>query len=100
MGYGHRHAADGAEGRLVAMHRFAEDWNVWEMHPNGDEVVLCLSGQIVLHQRHADNSEATVTLTDGEYAINPPGTWHTADVAKEATCLFITAGEGTENRPR
>ena len=41
-----------------------------------------------------------MTLQAGEYAINPPGTWHTADVDHEATGLFITAGMGTEHRPR
>lgn len=98
--YGARHAADGAEGRLVAMHSFAEDWDSWEMHPKGDEVVLCLSGRMTLHQEMADGETATVTLGEGEYAINPPGCWHTADIAGEATALFITAGEGTQHRPR
>ena len=40
-GYSARHAADGAEGRLVTMHTFTESWDVWEMHPVGAEVVLC-----------------------------------------------------------
>ena len=44
--------------------------------------------------------KTTVTLTAGEYAVNPPGTWHTADVDATATALFITAGAGTEHRPR
>ena len=43
---------------------------------------------------------ATVTLGPGDYAINPPGAWHTADVEEEAAALFITAGLGTEHRPR
>jgi quercetin dioxygenase-like cupin family protein len=73
---------------------------MWEMHPLGAEVVLCTAGAITLHQEHADGSTATVTLDSGEYAINPPGTWHTADVDGEATAVFITAGMGTEHRPR
>ncbi|HAG37451.1 MAG TPA: cupin, partial [Erythrobacter sp.] len=36
----------------------------------------------------------------GEYAINPPGVWHIADIVQEATAIFITAGEGTQHRPR
>jgi mannose-6-phosphate isomerase-like protein (cupin superfamily) len=98
--YGERHDADGAEGRLVTMYRFTENWDSWEMHPVGDEVVLCLSGQMTLHQEHADGTTGTVTISPNEYAINPPGTWHTADVANEATALFITAGMRTEHRPR
>lgn len=99
-GYVDRHATDGAEGRLVAMHSFAEDWDSWEVHPNGAEVVLCLDGAITVHQEHADGSTGTVELTTGQYAINPPGTWHTADVADSARVLFITPGLGTEHRPR
>ena len=100
QGYGERHDGDAAEGRLVSMHRFSESWDSWEMHPAGDEVVLCLSGNMTLHQEHADGSTASVTISANEYVINPPGTWHTADIESEATALFITAGLGTEHRPR
>lgn len=100
MAYGERHAADGAEGRLVNMFTFTESWTSWEMHPRGDEVVLCVSGAITLIQEQADGSHSQITLGPGEYAVNAPGVWHTADIAKEATALFITAGLGTENRPR
>lgn len=98
--YASRTASDGAEGRLVSMHRFTGNWGSWERHPAGDELVVCVSGTIRLHQELADGSTATVDLRAGEYAINPPGVWHTADIATEATCLFITAGLGTENRAR
>lgn len=98
--YGARHAADGAEGRLVTIYRFTESWDSWEMHPAGDEVVLCTAGRMTLHQEHADGTAATVTIGPGEYVINPPGCWHTADVEDEATALFITAGLGTTHRPR
>ncbi len=98
--YGARHAADGAEGRLVSLHRFTEDWDVWEMHPKGTEVVLCTAGAITLNQEQPDGTATTVTLKSGDYAINAPGVWHTADVPGEATAVFITAGEGTQHRPR
>lgn len=100
QGYGERHDADGVDGRLVSMHRFSESWDSWEMHPLGDEVVLCLSGRMTLHQEHADGSTNKVTIGPNEYAINPPGCWHTADVEAEATALFITSGLGTQHRPR
>lgn len=99
-GYGARHSGDGAEGRLVSMHTFDKSWDTWEMHPVGSEVVLCVAGQITLHQEHSDGRTETVTLGSGRYVINPPGTWHTADVESSATALFITAGMGTEIRPR
>lgn len=98
--YGQRHAVDGKEGRLVSMYTFHKPWDMWEMHPNGSEVVLCTAGSITLHQERADGSHRTVTLKPGEYAINEPGTWHTADVDQEATVIFITTGLGTTHRPR
>ena len=102
--YGARHESDGAEGRLVSIYRFTESWDSWEMHPIGDEVVLCTEGQMTLHQEHANGTTATVTVGPGEYIINPPGCWHTADIDSSieggATALFITAGLGTQHRPR
>jgi len=98
--YSARHAADGLEGRLVSLFTFKESWSTWEMHPKGDEVVLCISGTIVLHQEHPDGSRAQVRLSPGQYAINAPGVWHTADISDTATGVFITAGLGTQIRSR
>ena len=98
--YGARHAVDGAEGRLVSMYTFSDPWTMWEMHPHGHEVVLCTAGVITLHQENKDGTVGAVVLNPGQYAVNEPGVWHTADVHGEATALFITACMGTEHRPR
>ena len=98
--YGERVAADGKEGRLVSAYRFTENWDMWEMHPAGHEVVTCIEGTMTLYQEAADGSQSSITLRAGDYAINPPGVWHTADVEGSATALFITPGAGTEHRPR
>lgn len=95
-----RHEADGREARLVSTYTFSEPWNMWEMHPEGAEVVLCIDGSMTLLQEQPDGSVCRTCLVRGEYAINPPGTWHTADVDEEATAVFITAGLGTQHRPR
>lgn len=95
-----RTAADGLEGRLVSLYDFSCDWDSWEMHPAGDEVVVCVAGAIVVTQELPDGTIREVRLAGGDYAINPPGTWHTADIASHATVLFITAGSGTQHRPR
>lgn len=97
--YIERHASDGKEGRLVSMHTFEEPWDVWEMHPNGSEVVVCTRGEVTLVQE-VDGKELRTLLRAGDYAINEPGVWHTADVRESATALFITAGLGTEHRQR
>lgn len=100
QGYGERHDVDGKEGRLVSMFTFTQSWTEWEMHPHGDEVVLCTAGRMTLTQEFADGRTASVTIGPGEYVINPPRCWHTADIEGEATAVFITAGLGTEARPR
>jgi hypothetical protein len=97
--YGERHASDEREGRLVTMHTFDRPWNVWEMHPLGSEVVLCTAGTITLVQE-SDGNVTRTTLQPGDYAINAPGVWHTADVDGTATAVFITAGLGTQHRER
>ena len=99
-GYGERHGSDGVEGRLVTMHTFVESWDVWEVHPYGHEVVLCLSGRMTLHQEDQDGNTAVVTIEAGQGVVNQPGVWHTADIDEPSTGLFITAGLGTEHRPR
>jgi quercetin dioxygenase-like cupin family protein len=97
--YTTRHQSDGVEGRLVSMVTFQESWSMWEMHPHGSEVVICTAGEITLVQE-IDGVECTTLLRAGEYAINEPGVWHTANVEASATALFITAGVGTQHRPR
>lgn len=98
--YGERHGADGLEGRLVSQHSFSEHWPSWEMHPHGSEVVICTAGRMLLTQEFPNGRTERIELGAGEYAINPPGVWHIADVVEPATAIFITAGEGTQHRPR
>ncbi|OYW82651.1 MAG: cupin [Sphingobium sp. 32-64-5] len=96
-----RTQADGDDGRLVSLYRFTQSWDSWERHPAGDELVLCISGRITLLQEQADGTVTRQMLGPGDYAINPPGVWHSAEIAvgEEACALFITAGRGTEHRP-
>lgn len=98
--YGERAAEDGREGRLVAMHDFTGSWDSWEMHPHGDEVVICTGGRIELIQQMTAGSRQSVALEVGEYAINPAGIWHTADIDGSASAIFITAGLETAHRRR
>lgn len=102
--YAQRVEADGVEGRLVTSHTFSSSWSTWEMHPHGSEVVLCVAGTVTLIQEGTNglSTEAKFKLNPGEYAINPPGVWHTADVdeGKETTLVFITAGKDTQHKAR
>jgi hypothetical protein len=99
MRYGQAHAADGVEGRLVSMFSFDDSWDSWEMHPLGAELVICVAGEMTLHQE-INGKIGTVHLKTGEAVINQPGVWHTADIQGSATGVFVTAGAGTEVRQR
>jgi mannose-6-phosphate isomerase-like protein (cupin superfamily) len=99
--YASAHESDGAEGRLVMMYRFEQDWDSWEVHPHGHEVVVCVQGRVRLHQEMSDGAVRSTEVGPGEAVINEPGVWHTADVVDgPVQALFITAGLGTEHRPR
>ncbi len=83
---------------LISCHSFNEAWPTWECHPRGDECVILLSGSATMVLLY-DGEEHSATLdTAGQYIVVPRGAWHTATAADNATMLFITPGEGTENR--
>jgi hypothetical protein len=46
-----------------------------------------------------DGMEEVTHLRDsGSYVVIPKGTWHTARTSVATKMLFITPGEGTENK--
>ena len=83
---------------LVSSHTVDSDWSVWELHPNGDEVVCLLSGKVTLIFEHEDGDLAVELVEPGSFVVVPKGTWHTAKVHERAAMLFITAGENTQHR--
>jgi len=85
---------------LVTTFSFDIDWNSWEIHPNGDEIVVMLHGAADLILETPDGEVVVEVRQPGEYAFVPKATWHTANVHQPTTMLFITAGEGTQNRAR
>jgi mannose-6-phosphate isomerase-like protein (cupin superfamily) len=83
---------------LVTLHSYDRDWPMWEMHPNGDEIVCLISGATTFIL-DLPGGQKRVELTEaGSYVIVPKGTWHTSRVDGRCCVLFITAGEGTEHR--
>ncbi|MES1191629.1 MAG: WxcM-like domain-containing protein [Steroidobacter sp.] len=84
---------------LVTLHSFKAAWPMWEMHPNGDEVVCLLSGSVTFILEQSGGDKEMTLNKPGDYALVPKGTWHTATTSVESVMLFITAGEGTEHRP-
>ena len=86
-------------GRLVAIFPYDADWTSWEVHPDGDEIVVLLSGAVDL-VLDLPGGQRTVELRDRGAAVVPRGVWHTANVLAPSEALHITRGEGTTHRPR
>ena len=83
---------------LISCHEFNEAWPTWECHPNGDEIVILLSGSATMTLLINGEHQVTEVTDAGQFLIVPRGVWHTATAADNARMLFITPGEGTENR--
>jgi oxalate decarboxylase/phosphoglucose isomerase-like protein (cupin superfamily) len=73
---------------------------MWEMHPNGDEVVCLLSGSATFLLEKAGGTEEIALNKSGTYVLVPRGTWHTANTQAPCRMLFITPGEGTQHRSK
>ena len=89
---------DFAGHSLIASFSFEEDWPTWEIHPEGDEFVCLLSGDAEMILDAVDGEQRARLNTPGSFVIVPKGTWHTAKVRSPSTMLFVTPGQGTENR--
>jgi quercetin dioxygenase-like cupin family protein len=83
---------------LVSEFEFTEDWPTWEQHPAGDEIVVLLTGQVEIILRKDGKDERIPLSEPGSYIVIPAGTWHTAKISMPTRMLFITPGEGTEDR--
>jgi mannose-6-phosphate isomerase-like protein (cupin superfamily) len=81
---------------LVSCFSFERDWDTWEMHPAGDELVCLLSGRASFEfEGRGVVAELSVP---GAFVVVPKGTWHTAYTSVPTKMLFITPGEGTQNK--
>lgn len=85
---------------LVSSYSFTEDWPTWELHPAGDEFVILVAGDADLVLRYEGGDDTTRLNEPGTFVIVPRNTWHTARVHSRTVMLFITPGEGTENREK
>ena len=84
------------DGRLVMASSMTADWSGWEMHPDGDEVILITEGEVRVHT----DPGTPVVVRAPNLVIMPAGTWHTMDVIEPARVVTITWGAGTQHRDR
>ncbi|HTR79856.1 MAG TPA: hypothetical protein VMH39_17210 [Gemmatimonadaceae bacterium] len=83
---------------LIASFEFERDWETWERHPAGDEIVILVSGAATLKLRKPSGDEAVELREPGAFIIIPRNTWHTAEIGQKTRMIFVTPGEATENR--
>ena len=85
------------EGWLISEFTCTEDWANWEMHPEGDEFVYLLDGDVELQLELTNGTEARRIAGRGAVLV-PRGVWHTAKVFAPSRMLFVTRGHGTQHR--
>ena len=95
-GIAQRNDLDG--GRLMGVTLQTADWNHWERHPAGDEILVLLSGRLELVLETAAG-ERRATIEAGQSFVVPKGLWHRGIVPEAGEVMFITPGAGTEHRP-
>ncbi len=83
---------------LITSHTFEVDWPTWEVHPKGDEFVMLVSGDVDMVLALNEGDKTVHLSKPGLFLIVPRGTWHTARVHKPTQMMFVTPGEGTDNR--
>jgi len=69
-----------------------------EMHPDGDELLFLLSGNITVVLED-EEPPRRVSLAPGQALIVPRGVWHRVLLAEPSQVLHITPGPGGEHRP-
>lgn len=87
-----------ADGWMISEFEFDSDWQNWEMHPEGDEIVYILSGSVdfLLEENGAVKK---IEVRGKGLIVIPRGVWHTAKTNSPCTAMHITLGKGTQHRP-
>lgn len=87
---------------LLSEYTFSENWASYEIHPAGDEVLYLLSGRCELLLEQSGLVQRIPFNAPGQVQVIPKGCWHSADIVPGETCsiLFVTPGEGSQQRPR
>jgi mannose-6-phosphate isomerase-like protein (cupin superfamily) len=88
-------------GWLVTSFHMSADTPTWEMHPEGDEVLHLVSGEmdVVLEEEGGRGRERVIPLRAGSTCIVPRGAWHRQIVRVPSDLLAVTFGRGSQHRP-
>lgn len=69
-----------------------------EMHPDGDELLILLSGRVDV-VLESEGGERKVAVSPGQGVIVPRGVWHRVLIREPSRIVFVTPGPGGEHRP-
>ncbi|ANP52983.1 oxalate decarboxylase/phosphoglucose isomerase-like protein (cupin superfamily) [Streptomyces griseochromogenes] len=74
----------------------------WEMHPEAEEAVCCLTGSVRLYLRPASPGgiQDMVRLQAGHAVIVPRGRWHRLELDAPSDLMSITLRHGTRLEKR
>ncbi len=86
-------------GHLAMIEETPTDWPAWECHPDGDELVIVLTGRATFLQE-MDGDTVSTDVGPGDAIVNPRGVWHTANVTEPLRAIYVTPCPGTTHRPR
>jgi len=87
------------DGYLITVSDIRSDIPHWEMHPNGEEILYLLSGELDILIEQEGREQRVPLRPDKPGVVVPAGAWHRAVVVEPGRMMFITWGEGTEHRP-
>lgn len=89
------HPLDQLNGSLVGLVRFS-GLTPWEVHPDGDELLHVLEGEVEVTVLAASGPEVTrATLREGSVYVVPAGLWHRQHARPAVALLFSTPAERT-----
>ena len=66
----------------------------WEIHPNGDELLIGIAGELELTTL-SDDGPVTTVLQPGHAIVIPRNTWHSPTPLSEVSLLSMANYEGT-----
>ncbi len=68
-----------------------------ERHPDGDELILILSGRVTVTVDSFPND--SLELGPGDACIIPKGEWHRVHLIEPTRLVHMTPGPGADHRP-
>ncbi|HUY26985.1 MAG TPA: cupin domain-containing protein [Candidatus Binataceae bacterium] len=68
----------------------------WERHPDGDELLYALDGEVEVTALAGDGAPTARVIRAGEALVCPRGVWHRQMAREFVTTLFATANKTTQ----